>query len=206
MDSETTTTSFQTAGYVLLEKLLPQPLCQFLYEYCLKSAAEGRLKMGDSGVPGTPCRYSDPFMEALLEVSLHRIEQASGCRLYPTYSYFRIYKEGDVLGRHTDRSSCEVSLTACLGYDADSPWPIWVEANEIRNRFVLEAGDALLYRGITLPHWRDRFVGTHAAQVFLHYVEQDGPYSDFRYDKRSELNTSVPIRQFLEKLAKVGGD
>ena len=36
-------------------------------------------------------------------------------------------QSGDVLARHSDRCSCEVSVTANLGCIASSPWPIWIE-------------------------------------------------------------------------------
>lgn len=51
----------------------------------------------------------------------------------------------------------------------------------------LEAGDALLYRGIECPHWRTHFEGDHQAQVFLHYVDQQGPCAEWKFDKRDSL-------------------
>ena len=53
----------------------------------------------------------------------------------------------------------------------------------------LGPGDAMLYRGCECPHWRDAFDGEQCAQVFLHYVDADGPYSEWRYDKRERLNS-----------------
>ena len=101
--------------YVLLRNLLPGSLRCFLYEYALKAARSGKLQRGDPNMPGTPYCYADPFMESLLEMLRPRIEAESGCKLHPTYSYFRVYKDGDVLKRHQDRPSCEVSVTVSLG-------------------------------------------------------------------------------------------
>jgi hypothetical protein len=194
-----TTGNFAKSGYALLRNLVPEALRSFLYEYALKTARNGRLQPGDSSVPGTPCCYSDPFMESFLEMLQPRIEANSGYKLYPTYSYFRVYKHGDILKRHEDRFSCEVSVTASLGYAAEEPWPIWMEVDGVAKSFSLEAGDALLYKGIAIPHWRDRFMGEHAVQTFLHYVDQDGPHRDWKYDKRKGLTTSPLVGRIMEQ-------
>src|ERR1043165_2766113 len=97
-----TSESFTTTGYALLPNLVTERVRSFLYEYALKSAGAGKLKSGDSGVSETPCFYSDAFMEWLLEALLPDVELQSGLSLYPTYSYFRVYKHGDVLARHQD--------------------------------------------------------------------------------------------------------
>ena len=70
---------FAEKGYVLLRNLLPESLRSFLYEYAIKSAQNGLLQLGDTGVPGTPCCYGDSFMESLLEMLQPRIEAEKGC-------------------------------------------------------------------------------------------------------------------------------
>ena len=37
------------------------------------------------------------------------MEKVTGLKLYPAYTYARIYKKGDELKRHKDRFSCEIS-------------------------------------------------------------------------------------------------
>ena len=54
------------------------------------------------------------------------MEKLTGLKLYPAYTYARIYKKGDdVLKRHKDRFSCEISTTMNLGGD---DWPIYLRA------------------------------------------------------------------------------
>ena len=48
----------------------------------------------------------------------------TGMDLVPTYSYTRLYEKGNILKRHKDRPSCEVSTTLHLGGD---PWPIFLD-------------------------------------------------------------------------------
>src|SRR6185312_2288636 len=103
--------SFQTSGYEVWRGALGAAVYSFLYEYAVKAAAAGMLPTSDqSQVPNTPYFYADPMMEALLEKVQAPLESKTGLSLAPTYSYFRVYKHCDVLARHTDRPSCEISL------------------------------------------------------------------------------------------------
>jgi hypothetical protein len=172
---------------VVLRRLLEEREVSLLYRYAAKAAHLGGMRSGDSQVPGASCSYGDPIMEGLLSKLLPTVDRASGLRLFPTYSYFRVYQTGDVLGRHTDRPSCEISLSLCLGYEGPAPWPIWIEGPRGAMRINLEPGDGLLYRGIECSHWRCPYEGSRLAQSFLHYVDQQGAYSQWKFDKRPSL-------------------
>ena len=121
----------------------------------------------------------EPFLDALIVEQQETMECLAGCELLPTYAYSRIYWPGSVLPKHTDRESCEVSATICIDSDPD-PWPIFVG----REKYILEPGDMLVYKGINLAHWRDAYTGNRHIQIFIHYVEKNGKYSEYKYDKR----------------------
>jgi hypothetical protein len=78
----------------------------------------------DQQVPNTYSHYSDMVMETLLMKVLPRMQKETGLQLIPTYSYARLYKKGDILKRHKDRPSCEISTTINLG---GAPWPIFID-------------------------------------------------------------------------------
>ena len=113
-------------------------------------------------IPNTYSQYANMAMETLLLKCQPGMEKATGLKLYPAYTYARIYKKGDELKRHKDRFSCEVSTTAHLGGD---PWTIFVEGLGID----LNPGDMFIYSGCDLEHWREPFGGEECAQVFLLY-------------------------------------
>src|SRR3977135_2366142 len=115
---------FERDRYVVLPALLKEPSLSQFYRYACKSAESDRVARGDEQVPGTPSSYGDFVMDGLLESLLPEIEHASGLALFPTYSYFRMYKHGDILAKHTDRPSCEISVTLCLGFEEGKSWPI----------------------------------------------------------------------------------
>ena len=185
--------SFERDRYVVVRSLLKDQDLALTYRYARKVAEAGLLRMSDSQVTGTPNAYGDLVMDGLLGQVAPEIERISGLSLFPTYSYFRVYRRGDVLERHTDRPSCEISVSLSLGFEAERPWPIWIEGPHGVTSIALKAGDALLYRGIECPHWREAFQGGHQAQVFLHYVDQIGPHAEWRYDKRKSLTHLPPI-------------
>lgn len=126
----------------------------------------------------SPSWYNDPLMNSLLNHKLSTVEKESNLKLFPTYAYWRYYVFGGRLDKHTDRPSCEVSITSCIKkYDN---WPLIIEGQS----FELEEGDALLYAGCDQEHGRPGlYKGDGMAQVFLHYVNQHGPNKDHAYDK-----------------------
>lgn len=176
---------FERDRYVVLSSILKDPELAQFYRHARNKAQSGKMLAGDNQVPGTPCYYGDLMMDGLLNMLLPDMEKASGLRLFPTYSYFRVYKHGDTLAKHTDRPSCEISVSLCLGFDDGKGWPLWIEGPRGASSASLAAGDALLYRGIECPHWRERFEGVSQAQVFLHYVDQNGPCAEWKFDKGS---------------------
>ena len=49
-----------------------------------------------------------------------KIEEITGMKLAPSYTYYRMYLNGAILKRHKDRPSCEISATVCLDWDDSS--------------------------------------------------------------------------------------
>jgi alkylated DNA repair dioxygenase AlkB len=187
--SEYTAERFRRNGYAALRGLLAGPALVAAYEYALDAARGPRATLNDFQVPGTPTLAADPMTEALLEKLWRRLERLSGLALLPTYSFMRIYKRGDVLTSHLDRPACEISLSLSLGYEAKEPWRLWLQSRGRTTSVSLEAGDALLYRGTQLPHWRRAFDGRVAAQVFLHYVVEGGRFAHLKFDGRERLTS-----------------
>ena len=132
--------------------------------------------------------YADPLAETVLYNSREEIESICGRSLYPTYSYSRVYVRGDELKKHVDRSSCEISVSVNVAIDG-SPWPIWCRyKGNSAVKCVLEPGDAVVYKGCEVEHWREPL--QHAsinAQFMLHYVDADGPYASYKWDSRPSL-------------------
>lgn len=134
------------------------------------------------------CCYSDPLAETILENSVEQVSQLCGFEVYPTYSYIKVYQGGDKLLRHLDRPSCEISLTVNIDF-VGQQWPIYAQyKDETPSKYVLDPGDALIYLGTEVYHWREKLAENSLnAQLMLHFVRKDGIYSEYKYDQRQYL-------------------
>ena len=141
-----------------------------------------------------------------MDMSTPVVEQNVQKKLVPTYSFFRIYDKNSDLKIHTDRPSCEYTVALCLGSDPhDKPYEIFIgEEDEnsdykyynkekkyqryrIDDKFPVVTNSAVIFKGMDKIHWREYCTHDHFMTVFLHYVDQDGEYKDYKYDKRSML-------------------
>ena len=65
----------------------------------------------------------------------------------------------------------------------------------------MEIGDAVMYRGCDIYHWREAYKeGKWQAQVFLHYVDQNGPHAEWKYDKRESLGMSKTVCEQTDQM------
>ena len=127
----------------------------------------------DSQVPDAPCSYNFPPLVRLLVERIPALAGVCGEPLLPTYAYARIYRHDSQLPPHTDRDACELSLTVHLG--GDVPWAFWLRSFGMPPAQVMLApGDALVYLGCQIEHWREPYQGQAYAQAFLHYVLANG--------------------------------
>ena len=209
--------SFKTKKYQIIRGALSKELANFIFNYMMlqRDSVDFMVKhqkvnpynpfigtREDKQVPGAYSKYADWIMETLLMYMIPIMKAKTGLDLIPTYTYTRLYEKGNILRRHKDRPSCEISTTLHLGGDE---WPIFLDPtggdfviDEYKNihkpgapegvRVDLKIGDMLIYSGCELEHWREPFEGEACAQVFLHYNNGNGPFGkDNLYDKRPIL-------------------
>ena len=197
---------FKKDKYVVIKQAIPKDLATFVanyfsikkqvYDTCRQTrfispyeVMGGYYEGAEEQIPHTFSCYSDIAMETLMLKCQPVMEKITGLKLTPAYTYARIYKNGDVLKRHKDRFSCEISTTMNLGGD---PWPIYLEPSGKEGlkgiKVDLKPGDMLVYSGCELEHWRNKFKGKEHIQVFLHYNNRKTPGAkDNMFDKRPHL-------------------
>jgi len=207
---------FKDKKYQVIKQAIPYDLANFIFNYFLlkRDAVDFMYKnniiydngmfgtWSDQQVLNTYSHYADMVMETLMMKVLPKMKEETGLELIPTYSYARLYKTGDILKRHKDRPSCEISTTLNLG---GAPWPIFIDGtgsdnvvDEHKNihkpnapkgtKVLLEVGDMLVYSGCELEHWREPFEGDICGQVFLHYNHVNGPFANKNmFDGRPKL-------------------
>jgi len=208
---------FKNNHFIVIKQAIDPKVANFVYNYFLMKRQVARTFFdtryispfttewgvwNDEQVPNTYSNYADVAMETLLLAVQPKMEKETGLKLNPTYAYARIYKTGDILHRHKDRFSCEISTTLNLGGDE---WPIYIEnkknvgvpddkkgitasSNNKGSKVILQPGDMLVYKGMILEHWREPFIGQDCAQVFLHYNNVASPNADENiFDGRPHL-------------------
>lgn len=114
-------------------------------------------------------------LDKLFDVLTPRIEAVTKSKLIPVYNYGRVYKNGSYMVKHRDRAQCDVSLTIPVAFNNRKPWPIKIE-NEAKGEkeITLYVGDALIYRGGELTHWRDKNTfNTIQYQHFFHWIDTE---------------------------------
>ena len=158
--------SFELANVIFNYFLLKRDAVKFMYDNNVIYDTGIFGTWSDQQVPNTYSHYADMVMETLMMKVLPRMEKETGLKLLPTYSYARIYKKGDILKRHKDRPSCEISTTVNLGGD---PWPIFIDdtgsdnvIDEYKNihkpnapkgtKVLLDVGDMFVYSRCQLEH------------------------------------------------------
>lgn len=131
--------------------------------------------------------------------------ELTGADLLPSYDYFRIYHQNDVCRVHSDRPSCEHSVSLALVYSDGVPWPLEVGSRRVTaegpcfddwgdeafSSVAMAPGDAVVYRGMDLRHGRTQpNPNRWSAHLFLFWVERGGKFAQHAFDEerlRSEL-------------------
>ena len=142
--------------------------------------------MSDDQCLGSHSFYNPPKCKETLTKMTEPLSNLLNIDLDFAYCYARLYLPGEILKPHTDRESCEISATMTLGYHGDTVWPIYMgeHSEDTKGHKVnIGIGDMLMYHGKELRHWRDQFNGVWQTQLFLHFVDKNGPYSDHAQDK-----------------------
>lgn len=131
-------------------------------------------------------RYNEPkFKELFYEVK-NKVEYIIQDKVYPSYYFDRFYFNGSKMDRHVDRGACEISVSLNISHNLDYDWGLWFDNGEAFECFT-KPGDAVIYRGVEVPHWRNKMVGkkdSYFHQIFLHYVRRDGEYLEFAFDPK----------------------
>ena len=192
-------------GYALVKRLIPQEIAQAFLQGI-------KADVGDAPIPLSRAQsHPNLLKRPAFEIYGHfykpllyflwgltpTISRIVGKDLLPTYDYFRLYRQGDVCRVHSDRYSCEHSLSLTLDYSDDKVWDFQVGKQRVEpsarveedfgdepcSTVAMQVGDAILYQGVTHRHGRVQpNPNRWSAHLFLHWVDREGPYRDHAFD------------------------
>lgn len=198
--------TFSENGYEVIRNVISKDLLDHLKIHFqmtrelefFHAREKNNFAFGDEQSPNSFSVYSARFFESLALQLNNRMSQITNLKLYPTYTYARIYYKGAILEPHKDRPSCEYSSTLCI--DSTHIWDFYIKDRSGKEKVLkLNPGDMCVYSGCELEHWRKPYEGEMQMQCFLHYVNSEGPYADYKYDKRPMMGIRTKISKEIIK-------
>ncbi len=177
--------------HLVIKQAVSRELCEFISQYAiLKSQVQPNAKKGI--LINVHREYGDLVMETILSQLTPLIEKATGLSLWPTLSFYYVYKTGNQLQKHHDRSSCEIVAGLCIGADENykktqGSWPLILEFAGVPTPIALDYGDILIFKGSVTEHWREAFTGEWFISAIFGYVDKNGPFAFQKFDQRRSL-------------------
>ena len=205
---------YKNDGYATIRELIPREVASMLFKQMqidLKAAGKSfetfakthpLSKQHTIDISGHFYRPLTTFLWGMTPI----IGELTGADLLPSYNYFRIYHKDDICRVHSDRPSCEHSVSLTLAYSDDIPWPLEIGSEPVTvegpcadnfgdepySAVEMLPGDAVLYRGMDLRHGRMQpNPNRWSAHLFLFWVERGGNFKQHAFDEqrlRSELD------------------
>jgi len=203
--------TFDEHGFLVVKNLVdptlfnnpvPDKRGQYNYHFYKEEPDYNEL---EGQVPVSTSRYNFPKYRYTYNQVRLDLEKIIGKELNNSYYFDRFYYYGSELTKHKDRHSCEISVTIHIDTNIKKDWPIKVESyNGQVYSINLHPGDAVVYKGCELLHWRDPMPSRHNKiervsrrimgkeddsfyhQIFCHFVLSDGLRNFFGGD--STLN------------------
>jgi hypothetical protein len=165
----------QNDQFVALRNLFSPLQLAHLRAYFRAVEREGYLSRSDSQVQRRRSLYREPLSTAIHQQLAGLVSTVTARPLRPSYSFFGVYLPGAVLEKHKDRPQCEWNLSLIWDTrpekDRARAWPIYLEVDGRPRRVNLGMGDALLYRGTELFHWRNpQPARNFTTATFFHFV------------------------------------
>jgi len=180
--------------YAILHRLIPPFVYAEISNFYRQAIKDKLINFGD---PQSQRYYAgnDRIARYLHYGLTDLVRKVVAHNVIPTYTYFGGYVGGAELTPHTDRHACEFTMSLTVYQDPpEEPWDLGLSNKPLFERddetaggsfpmppeteqvtAGLHEGDALLFMGRHLIHWRygAQKEGHSTYNVFLHYVQND---------------------------------
>lgn len=168
---------FRVNGFVPLTGLIHPFHIGSLRKYYRHLIRTGGMTLGDSGSPRRFVAYNESVARFFHRQLTRVVSAVAGVRVKPSFAYVGSYQSGADLSAHIDRLQCEYAITLLIDYTPEpvdqSPWPFYLETSKGTVAIWQGIGDALLYRGRELIHYRKQLAeGRTSTSIFFYYVDQ----------------------------------
>lgn len=168
----------QRQGFAVLSQIVPSLQQQALRQYLRHLTAGGYFDQGSVQVPLRNVIHNEPVMFFILGQLTQLLNAVLPAPVKPSYTYLADYLGGAVLEKHVDREQCLWNVSLALDASPDpavvEDWPIWLHVGAEAEPVSLRIGDAVLYSGSRIPHWREPLpLGQRVCMGLFHFVSPD---------------------------------
>lgn len=169
---------FAEQRYCTLPSLIPRSQAAALGRYYRALIDYGQWMPGDEQVRLRHGYHNETVSRYFHHQLTDFVSRVAGEPVKSAYAYVSAYKQGAVLRPHVDRKQCVFTLSLWIDHAAAQPsaepWPLWFQTHNGKVAVTQTSGDAVLFRGCELPHWRDRPPeGSASTTLLFHYVPRD---------------------------------
>jgi hypothetical protein len=164
---------FREYGYVNMPEALHPFQVEALAAYFHRATEHAAV--GDAQCPRRVGMHNENLARFVHRQLLPLAQAVADEPVIPSYCYFAGYRAGASLDRHTDREQCELTISLLIRYEprqgGKSDWPLFLETGAGPVTLRQRVGDAVLFRGRDLPHWRPALPDGHISDsLLLHFV------------------------------------
>jgi hypothetical protein len=164
------------AGYAPIRGLIHPYQLGALRRYYRALIRRGHVRLGDAQCGARYVAHNEPVARYFHHELARAVGELLGRPIKPSYCYFISYQAGAALDRHVDRTQCEYTLAMCIDFSPEprreTPWPLCLDTDAGTVTVFQALGDALLYQGRRLAHWRDPLAqGCTSTSLLFHYVD-----------------------------------
>lgn len=122
--------------------------------------------------------HNYPGFNAFFAETAAHVREISGVAVAPTYSFLSIYPAGADLHRHVDRAGCDLTLAMFIAHHFRTETEVCFLNFVCNGRAVsvkAKPGDAVLFAGRELTHWRsaDERLGEMTTLLFHFELPND---------------------------------
>lgn len=166
------------SGFAPIRGLIHPFQLSALRRYFRWRVRRGHLPFGDPQCPLRYVAHNEPVAGFFHRELTGAVSTLLGRPVKPSYCYFIGYQSGADLPKHIDRVQCKYTLALCLDFSpepaCETTWPLQLELPTETVVVYQALGDALLYEGRKIPHFRTCLgEGCTSTSILFHYVDAD---------------------------------
>lgn len=196
--------------YYKLDKFLDLKTCESMKNKFFDCLEINKEVMREDVRKGFFSLQDNDIFKKMSEKLLLEFSNLIGKELLYSFSFITYYEPGANLLEHVDRPQGQYAFNVNLWKNTE--WPIFLKHPETKEivRIDQNPGDAFIYKGIEVPHFRPTLKEGNSLQFMLFAVDKNSPFKQFAGDKFAKddawMDCEYPNKEEHIKLVKYYGE